>query len=60
MSKKYYVEDIKDATRAFDNLTNQYVELVRELDTDFWIAQPYDKNEYIIVAVWNLTELHYM
>lgn len=60
MSEKHYVENIEDATRAFDNLTNQYVELVGELNTDFWIAQPYDKNEYIIVAVWNLTELHYM
>lgn len=57
---KHYVENVEDATRAYDNLTKQYVELFRPIDSDFWIAQPYDKDEYIIVAVWNLTELHYM
>lgn len=60
MSEKHYVENIEDATRAYDNKSKQYVYLVRELNDEFWIAEPYDKNEYIIVATWDLTELHYM
>lgn len=60
MSEKHFVDNIEDATRAYDNQTNQYVELIGELNTDFLVAKPYDKDEYIIVAVWNLTELHYM
>lgn len=60
MSSIHYVDNIEDATRAYDNLTNQYVYLEKEITDGFYIAQPYDKNEFIIVAVTNLTELHYM
>lgn len=60
MSEKHFVDNIEDATRAYDTQTNQYVELIGELNSDLWVAKPYDKDEYIIVAVCNLTELHYM
>ena len=61
MSQKIVVDSIEKATRAFDTKTQQYVFLhSRITGTNFFVAEPYDDNKYIIVNEYELTELHCM
>ena len=61
MSQKIPVDNIEKATRAFDTKTRQYVLLCcRIADSNFFVAEPYDDDKYIIVNEYELTELHTM
>ena len=61
MSQKIPVDNIEEATRAFDTKTQQYVLLHHRIPgTHFFVAEPYDDDKYIIVSEYELTELHTM
>lgn len=61
MSVKIPVDNIEEATRAFDNKTQQYVLLnSRIIGTNFFVAEPYTDDKYIIVNEYELTDLHKM
>jgi len=61
MSQKIPVDNIEKATRAFDTKTQQYVFLYwRIADSNYFIAEPYDSGNYIIVNEFDLTDLHTM
>lgn len=61
MSQKIPVDNIEEATRAFDTKTQQHVFIhCRIADSNFFVAEPYDDDKYIIVNADELTELHMM
>lgn len=60
MSSKHFVKDINEATRGYDTATNQYVMIEEIISNSFCICQPYDRSDYIICKIDDLTELHYM
>lgn len=60
MSQKMPVDNIEEATRAFDTKSQQYVFLCCRIAANFWIAEPYDGDKYIIVNEYELTDLHTM
>ena len=59
MSYKHPVDCIEDATRAYDTNTGVEVIIEEQLTDQFWVCRN-PKDEYIICAVDELEDFHYM
>lgn len=62
MSTKIKVDNIYDATRAYDEKTKQEVFLIEPIgeNSNFFICEPYDDDKYIICCIDDLTDFHRM
>lgn len=62
MSTRIEVNNIYDATRAYDTKTEQGVFLIETVgeNSNFFIYEPYDEDKYIICSVDDLTDFHRM
>lgn len=62
MSTRIEVDNIYDATRAYDTKTEQEVFLIEPVgeNSNFFICEPYDEDKYIICSVDDLTDFHRM